>query len=43
MESTLANTEMETLSAEMLQKVNAYWRAANYLSVLTREEIPVFM
>src|SRR5487761_1688708 len=24
---------VETLSAELLQKINAYWRAANYLSV----------
>ncbi len=23
----------ETLSPELLQKINAYWRAANYLSV----------
>ena len=22
---------VETLSAELLQKINAYWRAANYL------------
>jgi xylulose-5-phosphate/fructose-6-phosphate phosphoketolase len=27
------NTEVETLSPELLQKMNAYWRAANYLSV----------
>ncbi|MEO9146213.1 MAG: phosphoketolase family protein [Ginsengibacter sp.] len=33
METKIMNTEMETLSEEMLQKMNAYWRAANYLSV----------
>jgi len=27
------NTKGETLSTEMLHKINAYWRAANYLSV----------
>lgn len=25
--------EAETLSAELLQKMNSYWRAANYVSV----------
>jgi len=33
MGSTLINKEAETLSPELLQKINAYWRAANYLSV----------
>ena len=26
-------TKTNTLTAELLQKINAYWRAANYLSV----------
>ena len=33
MTETDINTEIETLSPELLQKMNAYWRAANYLSV----------
>ncbi|MBA3829320.1 MAG: phosphoketolase family protein [Taibaiella sp.] len=33
MELELTKIEAETLSPEMLQKMNAYWRAANYLSV----------
>ena len=33
MEPQNNNTEVETLSPELLQKINAYWRAANYLSV----------
>ena len=33
MESTLVRSEVENLSPEMLRKMNAYWRAANYLSV----------
>ena len=32
METELIN-EVETLSPELLQKINAYWRAANYISV----------
>lgn len=31
--SETINAEAETLSPELLQKMNAYWRAANYLSV----------
>jgi len=33
MESELINTEVNTLSPSLLQKMDAYWRAANYLSV----------
>ena len=33
MESEIINTSVKTLSTELLQKMNAYWRAANYLSV----------
>lgn len=33
MEAEIVNIEVETLSTEMLQKINAYWRAANYLAV----------
>ncbi len=33
MESEIINTAIKTLSAELLQNMNAYWRAANYLSV----------
>ncbi len=33
METETINTTAETLSPEVLQKINAYWRAANYLSV----------
>jgi len=33
MKETDVNTEVETLSPELLRKMNAYWRAANYLSV----------
>ena len=33
MKTETINTAAETLSAELLQKINAYWRAANYLSV----------
>src|SRR5665213_4490752 len=33
METELISEEVETLSPELLQKMNAYWRAANYLSV----------
>jgi xylulose-5-phosphate/fructose-6-phosphate phosphoketolase len=33
MEATNVNTQSETLSDEMLHKMDAYWRAANYLSV----------
>jgi xylulose-5-phosphate/fructose-6-phosphate phosphoketolase len=33
METELINSEAETLSPELLNKMNAYWRAANYLSV----------
>jgi xylulose-5-phosphate/fructose-6-phosphate phosphoketolase len=33
MENALSNLEMEELSPELLQKMHAYWRAANYLSV----------
>lgn len=33
MEATLISGEGKTLSPELLQKINAYWRAANYLSV----------
>jgi len=32
METELIN-EVETLSPELLQRINAYWRAANYISV----------
>src|SRR5207302_6614100 len=31
--SSKRNPMQETLSAESLRKINAYWRAANYLSV----------
>jgi len=30
---TISLTVSPTLSAELLYKTNAYWRAANYLSV----------
>jgi xylulose-5-phosphate/fructose-6-phosphate phosphoketolase len=30
---TISNTVSNTLSSELLQKIDAYWRAANYLSV----------
>ena len=30
---TLTLTDSATLSPELLHKMNAYWRAANYLSV----------
>jgi xylulose-5-phosphate/fructose-6-phosphate phosphoketolase len=33
METISINTQAEIVSDEMLQKMNAYWRAANYLSV----------
>ncbi len=33
METEIINKAVETLSPELLQKMNAYWRAANYLSV----------
>ena len=33
METQSLETVKETLSDEMLHKINAYWRAANYLSV----------
>ncbi|TDG36477.1 phosphoketolase family protein [Pedobacter changchengzhani] len=33
MEETLIDTEKESISTELLQKMDAYWRAANYLSV----------
>jgi len=33
METEIKNTAAETLSPDLLQKMNAYWRAANYLSV----------
>ncbi len=33
MEAEIVSTEVATLSPEMLQKIHAYWRAANYLSV----------
>ncbi|MET3980264.1 xylulose-5-phosphate/fructose-6-phosphate phosphoketolase [Mucilaginibacter sp. UYP25] len=33
METELINIEAEALSPEFLQKIDAYWRAANYLSV----------
>src|ERR1700716_3819287 len=33
MEAETLSIETETLSPEVLQKMNAYWRAANYLSV----------
>jgi xylulose-5-phosphate/fructose-6-phosphate phosphoketolase len=33
METENMNTAVETLSPELLKKMNAYWRAANYLSV----------
>jgi xylulose-5-phosphate/fructose-6-phosphate phosphoketolase len=33
MNETDITTEVEALSPELLQKMNAYWRAANYLSV----------
>jgi xylulose-5-phosphate/fructose-6-phosphate phosphoketolase len=31
--ATLTPTDSATLSPELLHKMNAYWRAANYLSV----------
>lgn len=31
---TLSLTDPQTLSPELLYKMNAYWRAANYLSVV---------
>ena len=33
MESENSNTSVKTLSPDLLQRMNAYWRAANYLSV----------
>ena len=33
MEAEITDTAVETLSPGLLQKMNAYWRAANYLSV----------
>ena len=33
METEIMKTAVETLSPELLRKMNAYWRAANYLSV----------
>ncbi len=33
MQAEMIETEVETLPPELLQKINAYWRAANYLSV----------
>lgn len=33
MKTEVAGKEVEVLSPELLQKINAYWRAANYLSV----------
>ncbi|MDQ2863013.1 MAG: phosphoketolase family protein [Bacteroidota bacterium] len=33
METEIIGNEVETLSPDLLQKINAYWRAANYLSV----------
>ena len=33
MESVIINPEVEELSPELLEKIDAYWRAANYLSV----------
>jgi xylulose-5-phosphate/fructose-6-phosphate phosphoketolase len=33
METQTINTEEEELTQDLLQKMNAYWRAANYLSV----------
>ena len=33
MQAETINIKAEPLSPELLQKMNAYWRAANYLSV----------
>ena len=33
MKTEIINTSVEILSPELLQRMNAYWRAANYLSV----------
>ncbi|MDQ6843568.1 MAG: hypothetical protein M3Z92_04315, partial [Bacteroidota bacterium] len=33
MEAEIIDAEVQTLSPSLLQKINAYWRAANYLSV----------
>jgi xylulose-5-phosphate/fructose-6-phosphate phosphoketolase len=33
METATIPVAAETLSADLLKKMNAYWRAANYLSV----------
>jgi xylulose-5-phosphate/fructose-6-phosphate phosphoketolase len=33
MEAEITDTAVKTLSPELLHKINAYWRAANYLSV----------
>ena len=33
MEAEIMDAEVQTLSPSLLQKINAYWRAANYLSV----------
>jgi xylulose-5-phosphate/fructose-6-phosphate phosphoketolase len=33
MEAENAVEEKETLSVDLLQRMNAYWRAANYISV----------
>ena len=31
MDAEIMDAEVETLSPSLLQKINAYWRAANYL------------
>jgi xylulose-5-phosphate/fructose-6-phosphate phosphoketolase len=33
MESAVADIEIKTLSSDLLQRMDAYWRAANYISV----------
>ncbi|WP_229216550.1 hypothetical protein [Dyadobacter sp. 3J3] len=33
MEAEMIDNDLEILSPEMVHKMNAYWRAANYLSV----------
>jgi xylulose-5-phosphate/fructose-6-phosphate phosphoketolase len=33
METVIANKDLKTLSPDLLSRINAYWRAANYLSV----------
>ena len=35
MEDTKTCLEKQPLSQEMLEKMNAYWRAANYLSAVS--------